>query len=224
FGGLHRLGHGQQTPCSGCIKPKDASLPPAAHNAPGKVGGDVPRTLAQLVPGRDGLTGAFNFLAHEADDGLAYVLPDPLLSTGVHHVEASAGCADSNHPDLCRSGRTRSSVSGAHGLAVLLPRCRADVERCNYHLYVARFKISQQLAPVDVRRQVGDGRHKSGPHSRLQFCDELCEEAGLGAGAGGHDQPLIIQRTAAVTPAAGILCTATTCTGTPSTASVSPAV
>src|SRR5690606_26388584 len=74
IGGLHRLGHGQQAFCSWRIQPKNTPLPPATHNAPGKVSGNVTRPLAQLVSSRDGSAGAFDLLAHEADNGLAHVL------------------------------------------------------------------------------------------------------------------------------------------------------
>src|SRR5690554_6288040 len=90
LGGLHRLSHSKQAFCSWRIQPKNTALPPAAHNAPSKVGSNVTRPLAKLVSSRDGSAGALNFLAHEADDGLAHVLADPLLGTGVHHVEAGA--------------------------------------------------------------------------------------------------------------------------------------
>src|SRR5690606_28891196 len=106
LGSLHRLGDGQQALCPWRIKPKNASLPPAAHNAPGKVGGNVTRPLAQLVPSRDGSAGAINFLAHEADDGLAHVLAYPLLGPGVHHIEAKPYRADADGADLCRCSRT----------------------------------------------------------------------------------------------------------------------
>src|SRR5690606_28999119 len=69
-----------------------------------------------------------------------------------------------------------------HGLAVLLPCCRADVKCCNGPFDVPRFQVRQQFAPIHVRREVGDGRHKSGANARLQLCDELSEQAGLGSG------------------------------------------
>src|SRR5690606_40911891 len=85
--------------------------------------------------------------------------------------------------------------------------------------------ICQQFAPVHVRRQVCDGRHKPGANAGLQLCDELCEESCLGSGGGdGHGYPRIMNLTADAVPAAGIFCTAMICTGTPSTTSVSPAV
>src|SRR5690554_4534630 len=105
LGGLHRLGHGQQSFCSWRIQPKNTALPPAAHNAPGKVGSNVTRPLAKLVSSRDGSAGAFNLLAHEADNGLAHVLADPLLGTGVHHIEPSPDSADADGAYLSRSSR-----------------------------------------------------------------------------------------------------------------------
>src|SRR5690554_696382 len=96
LGGLHRLGDRQQAFCPWRIQSKNTALPPSAYNAPGKVSGNVSRPLAQLVPSRDGLAGAFDLLAHEADDGLTHVLADPLLGPGVHHIKPGADCADAD--------------------------------------------------------------------------------------------------------------------------------